>query len=153
MCKKSIVFLRSNPVDPDSRVEKEVNSLLKAGHRITILAWDREKTYSPAANRIKLENGSADIVRIGIAAEFGGGIKKNAVPLLRFQCFLYKWLLNNSSEYDVIHACDFDTAFAGSRAAKRCKKSWSMIFLITMLIHLMSRAYLGESSRAWIIRS
>lgn len=122
MCKKSIVFLRSNPVDPDSRVEKEVNSLLKAGHRITILAWDREKTYSPAANRIKLENGSADIVRIGIAAEFGGGIKKNAVPLLRFQCFLYKWLVNNSSEYDVIHACDFDTAFAGSRAAKRCKK-------------------------------
>jgi hypothetical protein len=29
-----IVLLRSNPVDPDSRVEKEVNSLTGAGYEV-----------------------------------------------------------------------------------------------------------------------
>lgn len=37
----NIVFLRSNPVNPDSRVEKEVNALLKNNHNVIILAWDR----------------------------------------------------------------------------------------------------------------
>ena len=36
-----VVMLRSNPVNPDSRVEKEVLALSKAGFDVQILAWDR----------------------------------------------------------------------------------------------------------------
>ena len=34
---KVILFIRSNPVNPDSRVEKEVYTLLKAGYNVEIL--------------------------------------------------------------------------------------------------------------------
>jgi len=50
-----IIFLRSNPVDPDPRVEKEVNSLVKAGYKAEILAWDRSSKYSTKESYSKLE--------------------------------------------------------------------------------------------------
>lgn len=40
--KRKIVIVRSNPVDPDSRVEKEANSLVKAGYDVSLLVWDRD---------------------------------------------------------------------------------------------------------------
>ena len=43
---KKIVIARSNAVEPDSRVEKEANSLAKAGYDVTILAWDRSITIA-----------------------------------------------------------------------------------------------------------
>ena len=120
----NIVFLRSNPVDPDSRVEKEVNSLLKAGHSLTIIAWDRNAKYSLKRSRLILENGEADIIRFGIPATYGGGIKKNLLPLLKFQLSIYRWLKDNLDSYDVIHSCDFDTAFASSKIAFKYKKKF-----------------------------
>ena len=45
MTEKSIVFLRSNPVDPDSRVEKEINALTRVGYHIEVVAWDRNAKY------------------------------------------------------------------------------------------------------------
>ncbi len=117
-----IVFLRSNPVDPDPRVEKEANALLKAGHSVIVVAWDRGKTYPASEGILELKNGTASVIRVGIAAEFGGGMKKNAGPLLRFQIFLYGWLMQNRDKYDVIHACDFDTAFTASKVARHCGK-------------------------------
>lgn len=32
-----ILFIRSNPVNPDSRVEKEIATLAKAGHDVMLL--------------------------------------------------------------------------------------------------------------------
>lgn len=40
--KTRVCILRSNPVRPDSRVEKEAWSLAKAGYDVHILAWDRD---------------------------------------------------------------------------------------------------------------
>lgn len=40
-----VLFLRSNPVDPDSRVEKEVNSLIKRGYKVEVFGWDRSADY------------------------------------------------------------------------------------------------------------
>jgi glycosyltransferase involved in cell wall biosynthesis len=120
----NIVFIRSNPVDPDSRVEKEVNTLLKAGHSIRILAWDRNDKYRIKKNTLHFENGEADIYRFGIPAIYGGGIKKNLVPLFAFQLNIYRWLKTNIKSYDVIHACDFDTAFTSSKIAFKYKKKF-----------------------------
>lgn len=117
-----IVFLRSNPVDPDSRVEKEVNSLLKEGYEIEIVAWDRNAKYDIRESQLQLKFGKVRIYRFGILATFGGGIKKNLSPLILFQAKLYKWLYKNKNKYDVIHACDFDTAYTASRVAKKFDK-------------------------------
>lgn len=117
-----IVFLRSNPVAPDSRVEKEANTLLKAGFQVTILAWDRQSKYYIRKSTLRLRSGEVDIHRFGIPATFGGGIKRNFFPLLIFQIRLYKWLQKNKDSYDVIHACDFDTAYLAMKTARHFKK-------------------------------
>jgi glycosyltransferase involved in cell wall biosynthesis len=114
----NVIFLRSNPVDPDSRVEKEVNALLKVGHSVKVLAWDRDSKYSLQTKTLNLENGEVEIFRIGIPATFGGGFKRNLLPLIMFQLNIYHWLKKNISSFDVIHACDFDTSFTSIIFAK-----------------------------------
>lgn len=117
-----IVFLRSNPVSPDSRVEKEVDSLLKENHDIEIIAWDRAKKHLLESHIIKLQNGNVVIHRFGIAATFGGGIKKNLLPLIEFQIKMLYWLFKNRKKYEVIHACDFDTALTAFLVSKLLRK-------------------------------
>jgi len=112
-----VVFLRSNPVDPDSRVEKQVNSLIKAGYQVEILAWDRNDKYDRKESVIELDSGTVKVYRFGIPATYGGGIKKNLIALLNFQYKLFVWLTKNRKNYDVIHACDFDTAFIASKVS------------------------------------
>lgn len=54
-----------------------------------------------------------EIIRKGLKASFGDGIK-NIIPFLKFQLFLFFWLIKHRKEYTIIHACDFDTAFTAS---------------------------------------
>jgi len=98
-----VLFLRSNPIDPDPRVEKSATTLVKAGYGVTILGWDR---YGESAETAML--GEAKIVRLPIQAEYGSGIR-NFPALLRWQGGLMKWLSKHHQEFDSIHACDFDT--------------------------------------------
>ncbi|QCR31887.1 glycosyltransferase family 4 protein [Lysinibacillus sp. SGAir0095] len=117
-----IVFLRSNPVQPDPRVEKEVNSLIMAGHEVSVVAWDRSGKYKVNKSFLDLKNGKVAIYRFGIPSDYGAGIKGNIGPLILFQYRLIQWLLKNRGYYDVIHACDFDTAFVSGYLAKLLKK-------------------------------
>lgn len=118
----NIVFLRSNPVDPDSRVEKAVNSLVKSGHSVKILAWDRNEDYDNKKTILNMQNGKVEINRFGIKAVFGAGFKKNLTPLIKFQVRLYKWLSKHNKEFDAIHACDFDTARIALYISKKYRK-------------------------------
>lgn len=100
----NILFLRSNPVNPDSRVEKEVNALVREGHDVTILALDRSSNYKIKKEKID----SVNIYRVGYKSVYGGG-KKNFLALLKFQKSIISFLYKNKKEIDVIHACDLDT--------------------------------------------
>lgn len=117
-----IIFIRSNPVNPDSRVEKEVNSLVKAGNKVEIVAWDRNAKYSIRESYINIDAGRVKIYRFGIPSSFGGGMRKNLGPLILFQIRLFCWLYKNRNEYDVIHACDFDTALISFHVARKLRK-------------------------------
>lgn len=109
MADKTIVFIRSNPVNPDSRVEKEVVSLHENNFAIIILAWDRDNNYREVMEEFYV-NKEIRIFKIGLKATFGEGMK-NIVPFLKFQVFILKWLIINKNKYSYIHACDFDTGF------------------------------------------
>ena len=41
-----VLFIRANPVKPDSRVEKEAASLVRNGYEVSILGWDRNGDYA-----------------------------------------------------------------------------------------------------------
>ncbi len=118
-----ICIIRSNPVNPDSRVEKEVSALCSAGHKVHVLAWDRDDSYKRRTEYLTVQNCRAVITRIGFKASFGEGFK-NIVPFAGFQILMFRHLFQNRDRYDVIHACDFDTAFLSQIAAKILHKKF-----------------------------
>lgn len=112
--KITVCIARSNPVAPDPRVEKIARSLHQEGYQVAIIAWDRSaqlpaETLDPAYS----------IRRLAIQAAYGNGLG-NLPALLRWQAGLLMWLARHRGEFDVIHACDFDTILA----ALACKILW-----------------------------
>lgn len=98
-----LIICRSNPIAPDPRVEKEARTLAQAGYDVTLLGWDRS-TELPQKDRLS----GISIFRLPIRAEYASGLR-NLPDLLRWQWGLLKWLVRRRREYDLIHACDFDT--------------------------------------------
>jgi len=96
-------FIRSNPVNPDPRVEKEASALVSQGYLTGVLGWDRTGTQ-PQHEKI----GGISYDRLSIKAEYGTGIQ-NLPALLRWQVGVINWLIRHRKEYDLLHACDFDT--------------------------------------------
>lgn len=106
----NIVMLRTNGCQPDPRVEKEANSLLLLPEdKLKIVCWDRDGRKGSFLEELKLANGSVPILRFGIPASWGGGMKANFFPMLKFEWKLFWWLLGHHKEYDTVHACDLLT--------------------------------------------
>lgn len=104
----SVLFIRSNPVDPDSRVEKEVFTLVKEGYKVTILALDRSSNYKVRKEKLEFDSENVTIYRVGYKSTYGGG-KKNFLALLRFQMSIISFFYKNRKKIKIIHACDLDT--------------------------------------------
>lgn len=122
---KNIVFLRSNPIKPDPRVEKEANALIKRGKNVLLVGWNRERKDKICTIEIKkLLHGNVELNLINIESKFGAGFKQNLIPLIKFQCNLLKWLIKNKQNYEIIHACDFDTVIPAYICSKILGKKY-----------------------------
>jgi glycosyltransferase involved in cell wall biosynthesis len=112
--KPRVLFCRSNPIAPDPRVEKEARALYDAGYTVQVLGWDRTGTLP------QVDTSSTFMIRrLPIRAGFGRGLM-NLPQLLLWQAGLFTWLMQHRTEYDLIHACDFDTLIP----AMLCKWLW-----------------------------
>ena len=98
-----VLFCRSNPIAPDPRVEKEAAALLDAGYEVTVIAWDRSGREPRKEIRGRLV-----IERIPVRAGYAQGLG-NLPALLRWQVKLTAWIIRHRGQFDVLHACDFDT--------------------------------------------
>lgn len=105
---KTVLFIRANPVKPDSRVEKEVEALVNHGYDVSVLAWDRDEDYPIRKETLNESLNMVKAYRVGIKSQYGSGMK-NLKNLARFQFAIRSFLKKNT--FDIIHACDFDTAF------------------------------------------
>jgi len=103
---KNVLILRATPINPDPRVEKIGRALLQAGFSVMALGWDR-------SGNLPLQETTAGfpIHRLVVPASPQHGLR-NAPDLARWQAVLLNWLRKHRREYDVIHACDFDTVTA-----------------------------------------
>lgn len=120
---KKTIILRTNKVDPDPRVEKEANSLLKVNDlQVFINAWDRDGKYRWRLEKLDLPDGQVDIYRIGIKGTWGKGMRSNLFPTIRYEFKLFLWLLKNGKKFDYIHACDLMTGLPALIPAKIYKK-------------------------------
>jgi glycosyltransferase involved in cell wall biosynthesis len=99
---KSVLILRATPINPDPRVEKVGRALLQAGYSLQALGWDRTGTL-PAKDTAA----GFRIHRLCVPARPQIGLR-NAPALGRWQAAAFNWLRLHRSEYNVIHACDFD---------------------------------------------
>lgn len=109
-----VLICRSNPIAPDPRVEKEARALILAGYQVTLLGWDRSAQL-PSHDLIA----GIPCTRLPIQAEFARGIY-NFRALARWEWGLLTWLVNHRNDYDIIHACDFDTLLP----SLLCKLLW-----------------------------
>lgn len=121
MKKKKVFMIRSNPVNPDSRVEKEASSLIKDGYNIVVLAWDRDSNHKISYEFIRFDKCNIPVVRFGHKANYGDGMKK-LIPYICFQFNLIKFLITERDKYCAIHACDFDTALFSIILSKVLRK-------------------------------
>lgn len=114
-----VIICRSNPIAPDPRVEKIARTLDRFGFEVTLLGWDRTGTL-PEIEQWGGERGNTNLAgaegnpkviqvyRLPLVAPFGHGLG-NLPNLLRWQVRLLRWLINRQVDFDLIHACDFDT--------------------------------------------
>lgn len=117
-----VLFIRDNAVKPDVRVEKEIKSLIDQGINISVLGWD--KMLKEKTDDYIIDNKTVNIHRFKIKCSLGGGFKKNIIPLVKFQFAELIYLLKHINEFDVIHACDFNTAFTASIVCMLKKKPY-----------------------------
>ncbi len=106
----NIVMFLANAFKPDLRVQREAESLVKAGHQVRVLAWDRECRF-PARETLK----GVEIKRIAVRAPYG-----TFLPLVSgFVRFYIKLLLHSlSMPADAIHCHDMDTILVGIIASR-----------------------------------
>jgi len=108
---KTVIFLRSIPLAPDPRVEKEAKSLIKYGINIIAVGWDRSREFPEEES---LEFGKIYRIRVykqyrTKSKHFIQAFMRNLVGNVRWNLALLIWLMKNNKSYDYIHACDFDT--------------------------------------------
>lgn len=101
---------------PDPRVEKVARALSRAGCKVEVLAWDRYGDL-PAEE----EMDGIRVRRLLIRSEFGRGLG-NLPGLLRWQLALIWRLWRRRGDYDILHACDFDTVLPALLARLLWKK-------------------------------
>lgn len=111
-----VVILRSNPIAPDPRVEKTAHTLQGAGYPTMLLGWDRTASHAQQD-----QVAGTSCYRLPIQADYGSGLR-NFPALLRWQIGLLRWLADHQDEFDIIHACDFDTILPALWCKKRYKK-------------------------------
>lgn len=117
----NVLMFVSNPFTNDPRVYAEAKSLVKAGHEVTVIAWDREKQNPPGQNWDGIE-----VVRSStrLALKYGAASWLwNGCNLLLWQRQAYRraLLLNKSLRFDVIHCHDFDTLAIGTMLKRKLK--------------------------------
>jgi len=94
-----ILYIRSNEVNPDPRLEKYINFCRKKNVIYKIIAWNRTKSILNNENVIYFNKKSS----------YGSGIK-NIFNIILWNLFIFKTLIKIKN-IDIVHACDFDTVF------------------------------------------
>lgn len=117
--KARIAFLRTTALFNDSRASKEINTYLKANYDVFAYGWNR--TQDDKQKILKSFPESCNFILYNKKAQYGAGFK-NIFGMLCFNIWLYHNLKKDIKRFDIIHACDFDTAYVAFKISKKYKK-------------------------------
>ncbi|UCE80261.1 MAG: glycosyltransferase family 4 protein [Methanobacteriota archaeon] len=97
----SSLMLLSNPYRPDPRVLREARALIEEGHRVNIIAWNRDGGDDDVS-----EEEGVNVIRLGLKSPFRAPAKV-FFGLIRF--WLKALRTARGLNFDVVHSHDFDT--------------------------------------------
>jgi glycosyltransferase involved in cell wall biosynthesis len=119
----NVLMFVSNPFTNDPRVYAEAKSLVKAGHEVTVIAWDREKQNPLRQNWDGIEVVRSS-TRLTLKYSFASWLW-NGCNLLLWQRQAYRLalILHKERRLDVIHCHDLDTLAMGTRLKRKLKIS------------------------------
>ncbi len=109
----NVAMVVSNRHDPDPRVQKEAEALVKAGHSVCIYAFDRLHEIPKQKeniNGVKIERIRIELIPYGKIYKTGKGLRK-------FRSIVKKRL--SDSPVDIVHCHDQDTCAIGLWWKKR----------------------------------
>lgn len=107
-----IVMLLSNAFRPDPRVDKEADSLRRAGYTVTIICWDRTLEMP---SETTLQNG-VRLIRIqSVPTVYGAGPRQIFYTPRFWNAAIQKAL---ALKPDLVHCHDLDTLYAGVQLKK-----------------------------------
>jgi len=111
MNKKKVIFIKTNLLDIDPRLHKEMEALKRDGYSITLVCWERE-------SRIKnVEPADYDEIRLRFKAPIG---TKIIFFLPVWWCFvIFKLML---VDWDIVHAINFDSLIPSLIVSKLKKR-------------------------------
>ena len=117
-----VLYLRTNDYKFDSRVKKEITSLLKIDNvELTCFGWfrDGKGTKKVTFQQLEINNKNIPLYLADVYGPWGRGGRKNFLPLYRFMKVLKKWLKKHIAEFDIIHCVDLGTAYYAVPLAKK----------------------------------
>lgn len=115
--RKPVVMLLAKPYSVDTRVKNEAETLTSAGHKVTVLSWDRwgREPKEASINNVDVISprllGGTDL----FASNKGSGSSKimYALSAVLLQFYCVAWCLRNLKEGYIVHSNDFNTLMAG----------------------------------------
>lgn len=114
---KPVVMLLAKPYSVDTRVKNEAETLTAAGHKVTVLSWDRwgREPKRATVNGVDVVSsrllGSSDIFASNKGSVSSKLIYALSAVLLQFYCVA--WCLRTLKEGYIVHCNDFNTLVAG----------------------------------------
>jgi len=110
MDKKRVILIRTNLVDRDPWLEKEIDALQRGGYAVTLVAWDRERRKSPIQPPA-ISGYEEKLLRF--RAPWGMGV----LPLLPIWWgFVFFTVLK--TKCDIVQAIDLDSIMPAEMAAR-----------------------------------
>lgn len=140
---KHVVMILANAYRPDPRVQREADGLTKAGHRVTIICWDRSAELT---ERETIDG--VEIIRVhDVLSTYGSGWRQ-LFYLPRFWQRAIQIAIDLRP--DIVHCHDLDTLYAGQRIKQRlnCKLIYDAhehypalmaLYLPGFLVHILVR--------------
>ncbi len=140
--RQNILMILDNAFNPDLRVQKEINSLIKLGFSINMICWDQEGKLPSKEQKPFFE-----INRIKIIAKKQQGLRK-IIDLIKFSRMVLKAVKSSSGKHDYIYIHDFLMLPLGVYLKFALRKS--LIYDAHEIYHLMEWEKYPSSIRKMI---
>lgn len=119
---KKIAYVHNVEIEVDTRAQKEIASLYRAGAKILVCAWDKSVNGKNKHKEIYLRGIKLCVDNICVKVKKTKGLKDNIIPLLLYQIRLLIWLIKYRKQFEYIHAVDLDVSFLTSIFCRITKK-------------------------------